>query len=117
MPRMGAADQLTIDVRVEPDRVIVTLDGELDMSNAPRLQSTIEKAAVEGDAMLVLDLQRLQFMDSTGLRIILWARDRCQTSGRPFALTPGSEQVQRLLTVSGAGEHLRIIPSADDLPV
>ena len=33
------------------------------------------------------------------------------------SLTPGSQQVQRLLSVSGAGEHLRIIPSADDLLV
>jgi anti-sigma B factor antagonist len=112
---MGAAEQLTIDVRQEADRVVVSLDGELDMANAPRFQSTIEKASIEGEAMLVLDLQRLRFMDSTGLRLILWARDRCQESRREFALTPGSPQVQRLLHVSGAGEHLRIIPSADDL--
>jgi anti-sigma B factor antagonist len=114
---MGAADQLTIDTRREPDRVVVALDGELDMANAPRLQSTIEQAAIEEDAMLVLDLRELQFMDSTGLRIILWARDRCQETGREFALTPGSPQVQRLLSVSGAGEHMRIIASPDDLLV
>ena len=70
-----------------------------------------------GKIKLVLDLGGLQFMDSTGLRIILWARDRCQESGREFALTPGSQQVQRLLSVSGAGEHLRIIASPGDLLV
>ena len=117
MPRMGAADQLGIDVRRAADRVVVSLEGDLDMANAPRLQSTIEQAATDGDLMLVLDLQRLRFMDSTGLRLVLWARDRCQESDRQFALTPGSQQVQRLLSVSGAGEHLRIIPSADDLLV
>jgi anti-sigma B factor antagonist len=114
---MGAADQLTIDVRREADRVVVALDGELDMASAPMLQSTIESTAIEGDTMLVLDLRALQFMDSTGLRTILWARDRCQESGRGFALTPGSQQVQRLLAVSGAGDHLRIIAGADDLLV
>jgi anti-sigma B factor antagonist len=114
---MGVADQLVIDVRREADRVVVSLEGELDLANAPLLQAAIDGASLEDDAMLVLDLQRLQFMDSTGLRIILWTRERCQESGRELALTPGSEQVQRLLSVSGAGEHLRVIASADDLLV
>jgi anti-sigma B factor antagonist len=114
---MGVGDQLLIDVRREADRVVVRLDGELDMANAPLLQAAIENAERDDNSMLVLDLQRLQFMDSTGLRIILWARERCVENGRELALTPGSEQVQRLLSVSGAGEHLRIIASADDLLV
>ncbi|MEA2200796.1 MAG: anti-sigma factor antagonist [Solirubrobacteraceae bacterium] len=112
---MGVGDQLVIDVRREADRVIVRLDGELDMANAPLLQAAIEKAHRDDNSMLVLDLERLQFMDSTGLRIILWARERCQENGHELALTPGSEQVQRLLSVSGAGEHLRVIAAADDM--
>jgi anti-sigma B factor antagonist len=114
---MGAADQLKIDVRREPDRVIIRLSGELDMSNAPLLQAAIEEADPPAKEMLVLDLEELQFIDSTGLRIILWARERCQEGDREFAVTPGSQQVQRLLTVSGAGEHLRVIASADDMLV
>jgi anti-sigma B factor antagonist len=114
---MGVADQLQIGVRSESDRVVIRLEGELDMANAPRLRATIEEADLDGRSMLVLDMQQLQFIDSTGLRIILWARERCQESDREFALTPCSPQVQRLLTVSGAGEHLRIIAGADDLLV
>jgi anti-sigma B factor antagonist len=114
---MGVGDQLLIDLRREEDRVVVRLDGELDMANAPLLQAAIEDADLDADAMLVLDLQQLRFIDSTGLRIILWARERCQEDEREFALTPGSQQVQRLLTVSGAGEHLHIIASADDMLV
>ena len=103
-----------IEVRHEADRVVIRLEGELDMANAPALQKAIEEADTEGKPMLILDMQGLQFIDSTGLRIVLWARERCQDADREFALTPGSQQVQRLLTVSGAGEHLRIISSADE---
>jgi anti-sigma B factor antagonist len=117
MSSMGVADQLVIDVRCEADRVVVRLQGELDMANAPLLKAAIEGADAEERSMLVLDMQGLEFIDSTGLRILLWARERCQEGGREFALTPGSQQVQRLLAVSGAGEHLRIIASADDLLV
>ncbi len=114
---MGVGDQLLIEVRLEADRVVVRLEGELDMASAPPLRATIEDLDLDGKSMLVLDLQQLQFMDSTGLRLILWARERCQESARELALTPGSPQVQRLLTVSGAGEHLCIIASPDDMLV
>jgi anti-sigma B factor antagonist len=114
---MGAADQLLIDVRREADRVVVRLEGELDMANAPLLKAAIEEADAAERPMLVLDMQQLEFIDSTGLRAVLWARERCQEGGRGFALTQGSPQVQRLLAVSGAGEHLRIIAGADDLLV
>ena len=114
---MGAGDQLSIEVRHETDRVVIRLAGELDMANAPLLQAAIEHEDVEGKPTLVLDMQELEFIDSTGLRIVLWARERYEQRDREFAVTPGSPQVQRLLAVSGAGEHLRIIASPDDMLV
>jgi anti-anti-sigma factor len=116
MSTMGVADQLRIDVRREADRVVVRLEGELDLASAPLLHDAIESAG-EASSTLVLDLQDLQFIDSTGLRTILWARERCQGHAQEFAMTPGSEQVQRLLAISGAGEHLRVIASADEMLV
>ena len=96
--RMGVGDQLLIEVRREQDRVVVRLDGELDMANAPSLKEAIEDADHDEQSMLVLDLQRLQFIDSTGLRTILATRERCQERGHEFAVTPGSDQVQRLFS-------------------
>lgn len=112
---MGESEQLTIDLRREPDRTVVKLDGELDMANAPLLQSTIEDPTLDTTKTVVLDLQGLTFLDSTGLRIILAAREQCWRRGQEFAVTPGSQQVQRLLSVTGVGEHLRTLASADEL--
>jgi anti-sigma B factor antagonist len=111
----GTGDQLRIELRHDADRLIVRLDGELDMASAPSLQEALERTEPEAGATLVLDVQQLSFIDSTGLRVILWARERCQDRGRAFALTPGSPQVQRLLAISGAGEYLRIIDRADEI--
>lgn len=58
---MGAHDQLQIGLRRESDRVIVSLEGELDMANAPLLQSQIEGPELEGVGTVVLDLQKLEF--------------------------------------------------------
>ncbi len=110
-------EHFRIDVRNAPDRVVLELHGELDLLGAPSLQEKIED--VEGGAppMVVLDLEDLQFVDSAGLRVILGAHERSQQQGRGLALTRGTEQVQRLFTIAGVSEHLRIIASADELLV
>jgi anti-sigma B factor antagonist len=112
---MGATEQLRIDLREESARIVVKLEGELDMANAPLLQNAIESAELAAAKTVVLDLQGLTFLDSTGLRIIRAAREQCWRRGQEFAVTPGSQQVQRLLSVTGVGEHLRTISSAGEM--
>jgi anti-sigma B factor antagonist len=110
-----ADKHLTIDLRSEQDRVVLALHGELDLVGAPLLQGEIESAAVEGAPLIVLDLEDLQFIDSSGLRVILSAHERARDRGQAFALTRGSQQVQRLLSIAGVSGHLQIIASPDEL--
>jgi len=111
--RMGVADQLQIHVRRTPGRVILGLAGELDMASAEALQQAIEGEHLSAETMVVLDLEQLQFIDSTGLRVILAALERCRERGQTFAVTPGSQQVRRLLSVTGVADHLPTIAAAD----
>jgi anti-sigma B factor antagonist len=114
---VAAQDHFRIEVRNAPDRVVLCLHGELDLASAPLLAQEIENASDTPTAMVVLDLKDLRFIDSTGLRIVLAAHERSQERGQEFALTRASEQVQRLLTITGVGEHLRIIASPDEILV
>jgi anti-sigma B factor antagonist len=109
-------EHLRIEVRREPDRAVVCLHGELDLASAPLLQSEIENIAGD-DGALVLDLEDLQFIDSTGLRIILATHERSRERGQEFAVTRGPQQVQRLLSITRVGEHLHIVDSPDELLV
>jgi anti-sigma B factor antagonist len=113
---MGVQDHLRIDVSQQDDRVVVSLDGELDMASAPLLQRAIEDVELASRPLLVLDLERLEFIDSTGLRIILSTHKRCQERDQELAVTRGSQQVERLLSVTGMAEHLRTVPAAGDAP-
>jgi anti-sigma B factor antagonist len=110
-----ADKHLRIDARREQDRVVLALHGELDLVGAPLLQSEIESEAVTATPLVVLDLEDLQFIDSSGLRVILSAHERARERGQAFALTRGSQQVQRLLSIAGVSGHLRIIGSPDEL--
>lgn len=115
IPAMGDRDQLQIELRQESDRVVVSLAGELDMANSPLLTNLVESDRLTTAPTVVLDLQQLTFLDSTGLRVILSARELCWRRDQEFAVTQGSPQVQRLLSVTGVGEHLRTLASADEM--
>jgi anti-sigma B factor antagonist len=110
-------DQLLIEVRHEKDRAVLSLRGELDLASAPLLQGEIEGSEVAAAEIVVLDLQALEFIDSTGLRVLLTAHERSRERGQEFAITPGSQQVQRLLSITRVDEHLRVIASPDELLV
>jgi anti-sigma B factor antagonist len=115
IPGMGAAEQLRIEVRHGPGRVVVGLAGELDMASAEMFEQALAAEDLEREPMIVLDLQRLDFIDSTGLRVVLAALDRCRERGQEFAITPGSQQVQRLLRITGVAEHLPTIAATGDV--
>ncbi|MBA3808049.1 MAG: STAS domain-containing protein [Solirubrobacterales bacterium] len=110
---MGAQDHLSITVTQEDERAVLALDGELDMASAPQLQRAVEDPELAGKGLVVLDLHRLEFIDSTGLRIILAARKLCGERDQELAVTQGSPQVERLLSVTGMSEHLRTVASTD----
>ena len=113
---MGAPpDQLRIEMTPQTEGVVFTLTGELDLAHAPLLQDAVEGEQAAAAKTVVLDLQELTFLDSTGLRAVLAARELCWRRGQEFAVTPGSPQVQRLLSVTGVGEHLRTVASAGEL--
>jgi anti-sigma B factor antagonist len=106
---VNIAGHLRIDVRREADMVVLELHGELDLAGAPLLAEEIEKIDGEPPALLVLDLEDLAFIDSSGLRVILSAHERAGERGQALALTRGSQQVQRLLEIAGVSDHLRVI--------
>jgi anti-sigma B factor antagonist len=110
---MSVDQRLRVEARSAPGRTILELHGELDLAAAPVLAEEIERSQARAGAV-VLDIEDLQFIDSAGLRVILAAHDRAQGAGRDFAVTPGSEQVQRLLKIAGVSDHLRMVSSAGE---
>jgi anti-anti-sigma factor len=113
---MRADEQLRIATRRGSDRLILELDGELDMASSTLLQEALARANCEGsNTVVVLDLRGVCFLDSSGLRAIFRARKTVRERGQQFAVTPGSAQVQRLLSLTHLDEHLQTIDGPDAL--
>ncbi len=105
----AAVALLEVDTQEKDGAVRVVLSGELDISSAPRAEEELDR--VEGDhpAVLVLDLRGLDFMDSTGLRLIVSADARAREQGRRLAVVRGPEAVQRIFRVTRLDERLDMV--------
>ena len=106
----GAATVATPHLELQDEGVgarhTLVLIGELDMASAPTLDAAIDRLCTDGTEALTLDLSRLTFMDSTGLRVMLVAKDLCVENGCELQLVRGPAQIQRLFEVTGLLELL-----------
>ncbi|MHB8658757.1 MAG: STAS domain-containing protein [Solirubrobacteraceae bacterium] len=107
------------DYRLESNNrdetAIVTIVGEVDLATAGALEQQVDRAAKSGARRVILDLTGVEFMDSTGLSVIVKAARRCDQEGQEFGLIRGPHQVQRLLSLTGIDERLRVADSLHEL--
>ena len=104
-----------LDVRTE-DRdglVHMSLMGELDLSSVAKVQEELRRIEANAPATLVVDLSKLSFLDSTGLRCIVTADERAREQGRRIVIVRGPDAVQRVFAITRLEERLEIV---DDAP-
>ena len=87
---------------------MISVSGELDLASSPALEEELQRVAKSGATTIVVDLAELEFMDSTGLSVLVRAHQRAEENGRRLGLVNGSQQVQRLLTLTGVADRLTL---------
>ncbi len=99
---MEAVEPFAIDVDERGDRVVVMPRGELDMASAPELEQTL-MPRLEGGAWVVLDLRALEFIDSSGLRVVVGAHRAAEDGGGRFTCVRGAagSTVHRIVEIAG----------------
>ena len=90
------------------DMHVIELIGELDLDGAPRVQAELERVEATDAPSILIDLGSLEFIDSTGIRLLVMAAERCG-EGR-FVLLRGPRQVHRVFEITDLAERL---PFAD----
>ena len=98
-PRPG--EFLVETVRVEGGSV-VSVRGELDISSAPAFKQALDGARASDACTLVVDLAGLEFIDSTGLRVLLAGKQRAAAGGGDLLIRNPRAQVRRLLELLSA---------------
>jgi anti-anti-sigma factor len=101
------------EFRIEQHRradgaTVVAVFGEVDLATSGQLEAALQGLAAQ-KRTAVLDLSRVEFIDSSGIGVLVRATRDAQRDGWSFLLAAElSEAVQRLFTVSGMHEHLRL---------
>ncbi len=97
----GTSDHLKIGLEPDPQGVRVRLVGELDLATAPELDRVLDELAGNGHDRLLIDLDDLVFMDSTGLASMFRAQRAADANGHRLMVRGGSRRIHRLFELAG----------------
>jgi anti-sigma B factor antagonist len=88
-------------VEHQTNRIVVSVHGELDVASAPVLQRQLLALLKLPIACVALDLRELDFMDSTGLSVLVRVHRAAQESEVDFELVEASEPIEWMLSLTG----------------
>jgi anti-sigma B factor antagonist len=89
-------------------RIVLAVGGEVDVDSVAVVAATVEAALAGGAAELWIDLTQTQFMDSSGLHLLLETRARVRDLNRRLAIVCPPGCVRRLFDIAGVTEHLPV---------
>jgi anti-sigma B factor antagonist len=92
----------------------VAVHGELDINGAPTLESTLDAAIRESAGAFIIDLSDLDFIDSSGLHVLLRARGLLGREDRALAVICPHGPVRRVFELSGQSELFALYASRDE---
>jgi anti-sigma B factor antagonist len=94
----------------------ISVRGELDLSTAPELEGPLDEALNSGEGSLLIDLSRCEFIDSTGIALIVraWQRLDSGENGRALVICSQNDQVRRVLEITGLELSIPVHLTRDD---
>jgi anti-anti-sigma factor len=108
--------RLDFEIRERGRVAVLILRGELDISGTASIEPEIDRLAGEPDVEAVaLDLRELEFMDSSGLRLVVLANQRLRDAGRRLFLVRGPQSVQRVFEITRTAERLEFIDAPEQV--
>jgi anti-sigma B factor antagonist len=92
---------LSLTTRTEGGRTVVEVGGEIDVYTAPKLRETIVSLVDEGQYHLVVDLEQVEFLDSTGLGVLVGGLKRVRTHDGSLSLVCTQERLLKIFRITG----------------
>lgn len=110
---MAVERPLTIERLDGPAGPRLELRGELDIATAPRLEEAVREVLADAPERLVIDLRKLSFLDSSGLRQFIVLAGRAEKEGWKLQLVRPGPPALAVFQITRAEENL---PFVDEPP-
>ena len=92
---------LTLDTRTLADRTIVEVGGEIDVYTAPKLREQLVDLVNAGKYHLVVDMEAVEFLDSTGLGVLVGGLKRVRAHDGSLHLVCTQERILKIFRITG----------------
>ena len=107
--------ELELSTRSLGEYWVIKLKGEVDIYTAPRLREAIAEAVDEGHYKIVVDLEDIDFLDSTGLGVLVGGLKRVKPFEGEMAILCAQEKILRVFKITGLIKVFRIYSDESEL--
>lgn len=104
----GAKAVMNTTVQRKNKTVIIEVEGQVDGTNSRKLYSTIQTSVKHHDKIVILDLKKLKYISSAGLRVILLIARTLQNQKTQLAACSLTNEIQKIFTISGFHQLLKV---------
>lgn len=105
--------ELVISTSTRGERAVVHVGGEIDVYTAPALRDKLDEQIESGAHDLVVDLQNVTFMDSTGLGVLVGRLKLVRTHDGSLSLVCSNDRVLKVFAITGLDKVFRIYPTVE----
>jgi anti-sigma B factor antagonist len=106
---------LDFDVKKTGGNVVMAIKGEIDLYSVKQLKENVANVMEdEKQAKIIMDLEQVKYIDSTGLGILIGIRRRCMEKGGELVLVFNSDRIKNLFTITGLQNVFTICKSLDE---
>jgi anti-anti-sigma factor len=96
------------------DTLIIEIDGRLDTNNYQRLESRLSELIENGAKKIILNCEKLIYLSSSGLRVLLVTFKKMKAVGGSFVLCSLTENISEVLEISGFNSIFTIFPHCEE---
>jgi anti-sigma B factor antagonist len=100
--------ELELVSEVHDDGASVVVRGDVDMATAPQLRDALSGLVDDGARRILLDCRGLEFLDSSGIGVLLAVRNRLGDDGS-LTLEAPPAHVRKVLDLTGVSEHITVV--------
>jgi anti-sigma B factor antagonist len=108
------AENLLVERSESGSWTVFDVKGEVDLDTAPLLKANLAEAVSGGVTNIVVNLGLVEFLDSSGLGVLIGALKRCKEGGGTLALAAPRRPVQKVLTITGLDKVFPIHDSVQE---
>lgn len=110
---MPESNELTCETRRQDDAVIVTPNGDVDLSRSPVLRGSLMTAQADNPKRLIVDLTGVDYMDSSGVATLVEAMQNARKNRTTMYLCGMKQRVRSIFEIARLDSVFEIVPTIE----